>query len=355
MKRAGKTLLKGLSYDRTRHGQVRWFYRTRRGKKQLRGIHDEPPLRITADVLAAYEDAKARLEGSPGLARKDTLGWICDRYLDSATFGRLSSQTQANRRGVVRRLGQGGPDGKGYLHRPAAGMSTLHVERLRDELGGNAGNTRVKVLRYIFKWAVSEGLVTTNPAKDATLIRVVTEGHTPWSREDILTYEARHPVGTKAHLALALFLYTGQRISDVASFGPLNVREGRLVYVQHKGRGRQIKRRSLPLVEPLQKILAASPLGETTWLETEYRKPFSIKGLGNKMRQWCDEAGLRELSAHGIRKATGIMAAERGCTAHQIMEMLGHDTLQEAERYTRAANAKTLADAGFARTFGDGS
>jgi hypothetical protein len=47
------------------------------------------------------------------------------------------------------------------------------------------------------------------------------------------------------------------------------------------------------------------------------------------------------------------MAAERGCTAHQIMEMLGHDTLQEAERYTRAADAKRLADDGFAKTFGD--
>src|SRR5690625_925152 len=145
MRRAGKTLLEGLSYDRTRHGQVRWFYRTRYGKKQLRGIHDEPPLNITADVLAAYEDAKARLEGAPDLSRKGTLGWISDQYLNSATFSRLSPLTQANRRGVIRRLGQGGPDGKGYLHRPAAGMSTLHVERLRDELGGDAGNTRVKV------------------------------------------------------------------------------------------------------------------------------------------------------------------------------------------------------------------
>jgi integrase len=231
-------------------------------------------------------------------------------------------------------------------------MTARHVEVLRDELGGAPGNKRVKVLRAVFKWAVKADVARANPAKDAEFNRVVTEGFTPWTAEDVLAFEARHPIGTKARLALALFLYTGQRVSDVASFGPLNFRGGRLVYVQHKGRRQKIKRRSLPLVRPLSEILATSPLGATTWLETEQGKPFSINGLGNKMRQWCDEAGLTELSAHGIRKATGIMAAERGCTAHQIMEMLGHDTLQEAERYTKAADAKRLADDGFSRTFG---
>lgn len=150
----------------------------------------------------------------------------------------------------------------------------------------------------------------------------------------------------------ATLLYTAQRVSDVAQFGPLNVRGGRLVYIQHKGKTRKIKRRSIPLVQPLADVLASSPLGAMTWLETDYGKPFSIKGLGNKMRQWCDEAGLKELSAHGIRKATGIMAAERGCTAHQIMEILGHDTLDEAERYTREANAQKLGDEGFRRVWG---
>lgn len=352
MRRDGKMLLEGLSFDRSRHGKPRWFYRTKLGKKQLRGVHDEPPLRITPEVVAAYEDAKRRLDGAGGLDRPGTLGWLCDRYQDSAEFANLSPLTRANRRGAMKRLGEGGPDGKGYLHRPFATMTTRHVEVMRDELGGDPGNFRVKVLRYLFKWAALAKHATGNPAKDAALIRVASEGFTAWTREDILAFEDRHAVGTKARLALACFLYTGQRISDVAQFGPLNVRGGRLVYVQHKGKRQKIKRRSLPLVQPLADILAASPLGATTWLETGYGRPFTIKGLGNKMRQWCDEAGLSDLSAHGIRKATGVMAAERGCTAHQIMEMLGHDTLQEAERYTRAADAIRLADAGFARTFG---
>ena len=153
-------------------------------------------------------------------------------------------------------------------------------------------------------------------------------------------------------MALALFMFSGgTRISDVAQFGPMNLRGDRLEWVQKKGRGRKVRRRSVPLVPPLQAVLSASELGDVTWLQTDYGKPFSIGGLGQWFRKRCDEAGLNHLSSHGIRKAVGSVAAERGCTAHQIMEILGI-SLKEAETYTRAAEAKKLADDGFSKTFG---
>ena len=40
-----------------------------------------------------------------------------------------------------------------------------------------------------------------------------------WTDAEIAEYEARHPIGSKARLALALLLYTGQRRSDVVTMG----------------------------------------------------------------------------------------------------------------------------------------
>jgi integrase len=40
-----------------------------------------------------------------------------------------------------------------------------------------------------------------------------------WSVAEIEQFEAKYPIGTKARLALALLLYTGQRRSDVVLFG----------------------------------------------------------------------------------------------------------------------------------------
>jgi len=344
-KQAGKTLLEGLSHDRTRHGKVRWFYRTKFGKKQLRGIHDAPPLTITQDVLDAYMDARERLEGLTGVNRTPgSLGWLLDRYIDSISH--LSPLTIADRKSIAKGMMH-------HQHRPFRNIRLKHAHVIRDEVGLNVGNKRVKLLRYAYDWAVEQELMAENPVRAAKTRSNPTEGYTSWTPDDVATFIDRHPLGTKAHLALSLFTYSGgTRISDVARFGPMNIKGDRVEWVQKKGRGQQVRRRSVPLVAALRKVLAASELGQVTWLQTEYGKPFSIKGLGQWFRKRCDEAGLRHLSAHGIRKAVGSVAAEHGCTAHQIMEFLGI-SLKEAETYTRAANAKKLADDGFNKVFGD--
>ena len=89
--------------------------------------------------------------------------------------------------------------------------------------------------------------------------------------------------------------------------------------------------------------------GHLTFLVTEYGRPFSVAGFGNKFRQWCDEAKLPHCSAHGLRKATAARLAERGATTHEIMAITGHQSLEEVERYTRAARRSQLADSGMAK------
>jgi integrase len=52
---------------------------------------------------------------------------------------------------------------------------------------------------------------------------------------------------------------------------------------------------------------------------------------------------------HGLRKAAAVRLADAGCTAHQIMAILGHTSLKEAERYAKAADREKLACAAMAR------
>jgi hypothetical protein len=93
----------------------------------------------------------------------------------------------------------------------------------------------------------------------------------------------------------------------------------------------------------LQSIIDASPCGDLTFLVTEFGKPFSAKGFRSKMRQWCDTAGLPHCTAHGLRKASVVIAAHHGATPHQLMSIFGSRTLKEAERYTKAADQRRIA------------
>ena len=55
-----------------------------------------------------------------------------------------------------------------------------------------------------------------------------------------------------------------------------------------------------PILPALAEIIAASPCGDLEFLVTDYGRPFTPAGLGGKMREWCNEAGLPHCSAHGL-------------------------------------------------------
>jgi integrase len=68
-------------------------------------------------------------------------------------------------------------------------------------------------------------------------------------------------------------------------------------------------------------------------------------GFGNWFRDRCDEAGLPQCAAHGLRKAAATILAERGATDCQLMAVFGWESAKEATKYTKAANRKRLAAA----------
>lgn len=64
----------------------------------------------------------------------------------------------------------------------------------------------------------------------------------------------------------------------------------------------------------------------------------------NKFRGWCDQAGLRHWTAHGLRKAGATIAANNGATSRQLMAIFGWDSIRMAEQFTRSADQQRLAD-----------
>jgi len=61
------------------------------------------------------------------------------------------------------------------------------------------------------------------------------------------------------------------------------------------------------------------------------------------MRDWCDEAGLTECSAHGLRKFGATVAAENGATHEQLKAIYGWTNFQQADHYIKKAQGKRAA------------
>jgi integrase len=228
-------------------------------------------------------------------------------------------------------------------------LEKRHVEAMIAEKAGKPSAQRnlLRVLRLLLDVAVNQRLRRDNPALGIKLGSIKTSGFHSWAEDELRRYEAFHPVGTKARLALALMLYTAQRRSDVVALGPSSLRGGRLHFTQSKT-GAEM---DIPVAPPLAEVIAATPMvGVKTFLVTEYGRPFTPAGFGNWFRNRCNEAGLPQCSAHGLRKAFLRRMAEAGCSEDFIASISGHTDYREIRKYVQAANKARTATEGMERT-----
>jgi integrase len=93
---------------------------------------------------------------------------------------------------------------------------------------------------------------------------------------------------------------------------------------------------------PLRDSIDATVTGHLVYLVTAFGKPHSAKAFGNWFKKRCREAGLEELSAHGLRKLGAQRCAEAGATEHQLMALFGWTNPQQAAVYTKKANRARL-------------
>jgi len=336
-----KITLRYICEDRDRHGNLRLYVRRNGRKIRIKERWGTDGfLDAYYAALTAIEQTKAKAERRLP-AKSGSLRWLIEQYYRSADFRQqLDPSTQRVRRGILDSLCEIHGD------KPYARMEPRHVRKQRDDKAEfpEAANARVKAIRQVFKWAVDTGHAERNPAKEVPYLKTGTLGFHSWGLDEVRQYEERHPIGTRARLALALLLYTGQRRSDIVQFGRQHVKDGRLVFTQDKNNRRSPVRLEIPILPALKAIIDASPTGDLTFLVTQFRRPFTANGFGNKMREWCNQAGLPHCSAHGLRKAIAARLAELGASEHEIMAVTGHRTSKEVSRYTRAARQRELAD-----------
>ena len=352
---------KYLLKDPDRHGNVRWYFR-KRGMPKVR-LPDNPD---SEEFDEAYHAAKkgsmvrtstaARPKAKPGSFRK-----LTEDYYLSASYTTMEESSRRVRKQILDKLcdtpWKDTDLAIGDL--PFKGLQKRHVREMRDLKAADApeaANSILKAVRQVLTFAVEDEYIEHSPADDVDYIESTGSGFYTWTREDIKKFEARHSVGTQARLALAVLLFLGQRRSDIVRFGEhmVHTKDGRrfIAFTQFKGRNKKDPvKLDLPILPELDSTITATPRIKAragrpesmTWIQTEFGMAFSRAGFGNKMRDWCNQAGLPECSAHGLRKAGATIAAENGATTHDLMAIFGWKTLKEAARYTEAVRKHLLA------------
>lgn len=208
-----------------------------------------------------------------------------------------------------------------------------------------AASNRLKAWRAIFKFAVEDGWITSNPARDVTAPKGELNPHHQWTLEEITKFRNHWSHGTPQRTAFEVIYWTGARCVDAVRLGEQMVSNGWLTFTQSKTGGpATCPIGTLPewcqgLTSDHREFLTALPRAQLIWITTETGKPRSVKGISQWMSKAASTANLPEkCTAHGIRKARAAALAEVAATSHQIGAWTGHTSLTEIAHYTRNAD-----------------
>lgn len=335
--------------------QLKGVRRQRRGDRLIK-YHRATGLRLPdlpethPDFIAAWAAAEAGKDNP--LARAARAAPVASGTL-AATIrieqtGRAWEELSAVYRAAMRREFDVMLEAYGAAQTKA--VKSKHIEADLANLSDGKANTRLKAWRRVMAGAKRRGETESDPSIQVRRRTVKTDGFPVWTVSEIEAYRDRWPIGTTARAAFELVFWTAARTVDAVTLGPRNIdHDGVLIYRQSKvGRPAHVPwSSSLPNfartwtleLRQLKEALQVTS-GGFTFLEVN-GKVRSVKGLGNLIAGSARAAGINK-SAHGLRKSRLTAIAEAGGTAHAIMAWGGHQTLQEAERYTRAAQLKGL-------------
>jgi hypothetical protein len=153
-------LPKYCNWEVDRHGKRRVRFRKRGFSTYLYGTP------WAEDFMRAYAAALDSV-GKPAIATlrtKGTFNALADAYYSSSDFRSLGASTRAQRRRAIARLCLAHGD------MPVKGLRREHIERII--IGDmavktpEAANNLVKLLRVMLAYAVTLGMISSNPAKD---------------------------------------------------------------------------------------------------------------------------------------------------------------------------------------------
>lgn len=207
-------------------------------------------------------------------------------------------------------------------------------------------NNMIGSVRAMYVYAMEEGMIAHNPVAGIKKIAMKKVGATPWTADDIKAFVKRHPKGTTAYAWLALSLFTGCRRGDVILLGRSHEKTiGGATYLEFQPGKKGSAPVVLPMLPQLLDAVRALKVQGPTYLLTEHGKPFSTTAsVGGRIRKWCDQAGLENRSAHGVRKALASLLSEVGVPTQAIGAILAHTNTKTTEIYTVGAQRRALAD-----------
>lgn len=239
-----------------------------------------------------------------------------------------------------------------------AKLESNHIQDIRDKArrrartastsGIEAGNSIVKDIAAMLSWATrpEQKLKPKGWQHPCANLKITqeTEGHHPWTHDEINQFLDYWQIGTMQHTAMLCLWITGVRASDVIKLSHKDTKDNIVAVPVTKTKQGKNKILKFEIEPELRAALDASRVTNMrqTFLCTAYGQPFSSpKSFSNWFGKAVRKAGLpSHCTPHGVRKALAQKMANSGVTAPELCAFFGWANLREAQTYIEMAESE---------------
>jgi integrase len=281
-----------------------------------------------------FWQAIRQAQGLEQTPTKDTIGGLIDAYLASPQLASIEASSQRKYRTYL------GVVAAAWGSLPSVSLMPHHVQALMDKLSGTPGraNNVLAVLSALSAYARPRNLLTQNITEGIKSFKTG-GGHKPWTPAQV---KAAHDKLTgNVRRGIMLYLYTGQRGSDIVRIGWTDMDEGGFSVIQRKTK-REVW---CPIVPELAAEIATWEKRPGPFLLQASGRPYTRKRFWQHFdKARGDIPELADVTLHGLRCTAVIRLRRAGLSVGQIGDIVGM-SLATIERYCRFADRKTSGQA----------
>jgi Site-specific recombinase XerD len=215
------------------------------------------------------------------------------------------------------------------------------------ELTGIARARKMSAIREYFRFLEGVGLITKSPTVGIETPKREKNGRQVLRPDEYTKMLSLAGANPRDYAILQVFLQTGIRVSELAN---LTIEDIDFVKPAITVRGKGSVEREIALekkgVHALKSYLVVRPQSLSSRVFLNYMgEPISERGIRKLVVKYRKEAGItKKASCHTLRHTFATYKAEKGVSAYQLQQWLGHANLNTTQIYVHLGkqNAKKI-------------
>jgi site-specific recombinase XerD len=226
------------------------------------------------------------------------------------------------------------------IHTPAEVQKIDVMEYLsalaRKELTGIARARKMSAIREYFRFLEGIGVITKSPTTGIETPKREKNGRQVLRPDEYTKMLSLAGANPRDYAVLQVFLQTGIRVSELAS---LRITDIDFIKPSITVRGKGSVEREIALekkgIHALKSYLAVRPESFSSRVFLNYQgEPISERGIRKLVVKYRKEAGItKKASCHTLRHTFATYKAEKGVSAYQLQQWLGHANLNTTQIY----------------------